>query len=89
MVVFAAVTIADLVNRTLAKVNELFSFREEKTMTEKQARELLRNTVVIWNNDPDDLGTVRKLSSTAFFVDWANGQDGWVDYRDAKKISVR
>jgi len=58
-------------------------------MTAKEAKQLLVGTVVMWDNDPDDLGTVRKLNPNGFYVDWQNGQCGWIDYRDAKKISIR
>lgn len=58
-------------------------------MTAKEAKRLLIGTVVMWNNDPDDLGTVRKLSPNGFYVDWENGQKGWIDYRDAKRINIR
>lgn len=58
-------------------------------MTVKEARALLLGTVVMWDNDPSDLGTVRKLGPNGFYIDWANGQQGWIDYQDAKKISIR
>jgi hypothetical protein len=58
-------------------------------MTTKEAKRLLIGTVVMWDGDKDDLGTVRKLSDAAFYVDWANGQRGWIDFRDASKIAIR
>ena len=58
-------------------------------MTAKEARQLLVNGVVMWDNNPNDLGTVRKLSPTAFYVDWENGKKGWIDFYDAQKISIR
>jgi hypothetical protein len=58
-------------------------------MTAKEAKRLLVGTVVIWDGAPNDLGTVRKLSPTGFYVDWENGQRGWIDYRGAKKVSIR
>jgi len=58
-------------------------------MTIKEAKRLLLGTVVMWNDDPSDLGTVRKLGPNGFYVVWANGQQGWIDYRGAKKISIR
>lgn len=58
-------------------------------MNEKQARNLLPWTVVMWDNDPKQLGTVRELDINGFFVAWADGQSGWIDYKDAKKISIR
>ena len=59
-------------------------------MTVKEAKRLLVGTIVMWDDDLDDLGTVRKLSSTGFYVDWANGlYHGWIDYQGAEKISIR
>lgn len=58
-------------------------------MTTKEAKRLLIGTVVMWEDNPSDLGTVRKLNPNGFYVDWENGQRGWIDYRDAKKISIR
>ncbi len=57
-------------------------------MTTKEARELLIGAVVIRDGNPDDLGTVRKLNPNGFYVDWENGQRGWIDYKDTKKISI-
>lgn len=58
-------------------------------MTPQEAKRLLINTVVMRNGNPDDMGTVLKLSPTGFFVDWENGQRGWIDYKDAQRISIR
>lgn len=58
-------------------------------MTEKEARRLLVGTVVMWDGDKEDLGTVRKLIANGFYVDWANGQHGWIDFQDAQKIEIR
>ena len=58
-------------------------------MTEEEARRLLVRTVVMWDGDPTDLGTVRKFSWSGFYVDWENGQSGWIDYQDAERVSVR
>ena len=58
-------------------------------MTTKEAKRLLVGTVVMWDNDPDDLGTVRKLNPGGFYVDWETGQCGWIDYQGAEKVSIR
>jgi hypothetical protein len=55
-------------------------------MNSKQAQLLMVNEVVMWNDDKDDLGTVRQISPSGFFVDWANGQQGWIDFHDAAQI---
>lgn len=57
-------------------------------MTEKEAKQLLIGTVVMWDNRKDDLGTVRILGPQGFFVDWENGQYGWIDFKDAKNIEI-
>ncbi len=58
-------------------------------MTAKEAQKLWIGSVVMWDSDSNDLGTVRKLNPNGFYVDWENGQRGWIDYKDAKKISIR
>ena len=58
-------------------------------MTPKEAKQLLKNTVVRWNNDPNDMGTVLELGPSGFLVDWENGQRGWIDYKDAQRVSIR
>lgn len=55
----------------------------------QEAKSLMLHTIVMWNNDPDDCGTVTKLGSRAFYVNWANGLKGWIDYENARKISAR
>lgn len=58
-------------------------------MTPKQARQLLLYTVVKWDDNPNDLGIVIEISSSGFFVRWENGAEGWIDFMDAKRISLR
>ena len=60
-----------------------------QAMIAKQARQLLVGTVVMWDNNPDDLGTVREIAPGRFLVDWASGQRGWFRFADARKVSVR
>ena len=60
-----------------------------QAMIAKQARQLLVGTVVMWDNNPDDLGTVREIGSYSFLVDWANGQRGWFRFTHAQKVGVR
>jgi hypothetical protein len=58
-------------------------------MTTEEARRLLPETVVMWDGNPNDLGTVVKFNFSGFYVDWADGQRGWIDYKDAEKVSIR
>lgn len=58
-------------------------------MTAKEARKLLPGTVVMWDKNPDDLGTVRDIGRYSFYVDWANGQQGWIAFDDAIQVSIR
>ncbi len=58
-------------------------------MTRKEAKQLLIATVVFWEGNPKDLGTVRKLGPGGFYVDWENGQKGWIDYEGAQKVDIR
>jgi len=57
-------------------------------MSTNEAKRLLKMTAVMWDNNPDDLGMVLEIGSNGFFVDWENGQRGWIDYRDAKRVSL-
>jgi len=57
-------------------------------VTKEEAQALLVGTVVKWNGDPNDLGTVLSLTTAGFYVKWENGQHGWIDNRGAKRISV-
>lgn len=57
-------------------------------MTEEEARKVLVGTVVMWDTDPDDLGTVKEFHHNGFFVEWKNGQSGWIDYQDAERVSI-
>ena len=57
-------------------------------MTEEEARRLLVGTVVMWDGDPTDLGTVRRVEFEGFYVDWENGQSGWIGCWNAKRVSV-
>jgi len=60
-------------------------------MDAKNARKLLPGTVVMRNGDNNDLGTVREVARGGFFVDWADGQRGWISYEDLRVqgITVR
>ncbi len=59
-------------------------------MNEKKARLLLPGTVVMWDKNQNDLGMVREVRLNGFFVDWENtDHPEWIDYRNAKKISIR
>ena len=58
-------------------------------MTTNTARRILLYTVVMWDNDPHDLGTVTAINSNGFHVAWANGQSGWIDFQDAAQVSIR
>jgi hypothetical protein len=57
-------------------------------MNEQEAKRLLPQAVVMWDNDPDDAGTVREVGYSGFAVDWANGQRGWIDFKDAERVSL-
>ena len=58
-------------------------------MKYQESKRLLVGTVVMWDGDENDLGTVRQVTSTAVFIDWANGQRGWIDHRDMRKVDIR
>lgn len=58
-------------------------------MTATQARQLLVGTIVTWDGNPDDLGTVRRIGPNGLFIDWVDGKVGWVYFEDAAKVSVR
>ena len=39
-------------------------------MTEKQARQLLPQTVVYWDQDRTNRGTVRQVGYSGLYIDW-------------------
>lgn len=59
-------------------------------MTQKDAKQLLPGTVVMWYGNTQDLGTVRRLSPSKFYIDWnVRKRSGWVTYGNAKNVSIR
>jgi hypothetical protein len=58
-------------------------------MSAKQASRLLVGTVVMWEKNPNDLGTVRQVGRRGVLIDWANGESGWLDFQDMQQVSVR
>jgi len=58
-------------------------------MTKEEATQLLKKmSVVMWDKDPSDTGIVTDLGPGGFFVIWANGQSGWIDYQGAQIVSL-
>ena len=53
------------------------------------ANRLQRNMIVMWDNNPDDLGVVREICPVSFYVEWDNGQTGWIAWQDATKIEMQ
>lgn len=58
-------------------------------MTYQESERLLVGTVVMWDGNRDDMGTVRKVTPAGVYIDWANGQRGWIDHRDMGKVEIR
>jgi hypothetical protein len=58
-------------------------------MTATRARGLLVGTVVMWEGNPDDLGTVRQIGHWGVLIDWQSGESVWRDFRDMQQVSVR
>jgi len=61
---------------------------KEQTVEVKESKQLLIGTVVTWDDDPTDLGTVREVTPEGVFIDWANGQRGWIDHKDMNRIEI-
>ena len=57
-------------------------------MTEQEARRLLPMTVVFFNEKPYVKGTVIKIGCGGFFVNWEDGQSGWITFASAEKIKI-
>ena len=57
-------------------------------MTKDEAKQLTILSTVMWDENPDDLGTVRELNPDSFLVDWQNGQLGFIDFQDAERVEV-
>ncbi|MFH1633138.1 MAG: hypothetical protein ABIG63_03890 [Chloroflexota bacterium] len=58
-------------------------------VTEKKAKKLLVQTVVMRDGNPDDVGIITKLGGGGFIVEWQSGKSEWIEYHDAKSISIR
>jgi len=58
-------------------------------MTEKEARQLLPLTVVMWDKNPDDLGTVRETNYLGVLIDWEIEGACWIAFQDMQPISLR
>jgi hypothetical protein len=58
-------------------------------MTGKSARKLLVGAIVMWEGNPNDLGTVREIGRWGVLIDWQNGETVWRDFRDMQQVSVR
>jgi ribosomal protein S1 len=58
-------------------------------MSAKQARGLLVGTIVMWEGNPADLGTVRQIGRRGAYIDWENGVSGWLDFQDMAQVSIR
>ena len=43
---------------------------------------------VMYEDDPNDAGVVTKKSESAIYIEWDNGQKGWLDKRDLGSISL-
>ena len=55
-------------------------------MNAKQARAVLKYTVVMLNGNPLCRGTVAEVGYSGFRVDWENGTAEWVDFQKAKQV---
>jgi hypothetical protein len=55
-------------------------------MTAKQARNILKHTVVMRNGDPLCKGTVMEVGYSGFQVRWENGTAEWVAQRGAQHV---
>ncbi len=58
-------------------------------MTAKQACRLLVGTIVMWDGNPNDLGTVRQIGRRGVRIDWQTGESVWRGFRDMQQVSVR
>jgi hypothetical protein len=56
-------------------------------MSPTEARNLLPQTVVMYDNDPNDKGIVLEVLRNGFSVRWADGMVGVVLFRDAQWIN--
>ena len=55
-------------------------------MNAKQARDILKCTIVMLNGDPLCKGTVMEVGYTGFLVRWENGTNEWFEFSAAKHV---
>jgi len=58
-------------------------------MSARQAAKLLVGTIVMWDGNPVDLGTVRQIGRWSVLIDWQTGESVWREFRDMQQVSVR
>lgn len=58
-------------------------------MTGQRARRLLVGAIVMWDGNPNDLGTVREVGPWGVLIDWQTGERVWRAFRDMQQVSVR
>ena len=58
-------------------------------MTEKEARHLLPQTIVTWEGKAYLLGTMRTVDCCrGVYIDWSDGQRGWLGFDRVKKLNL-
>jgi hypothetical protein len=55
--------------------------------TSKTKKEFDLDSSVMWDGDPEDAGIVTKVTDTAVYIEWDNGQSGWLDKRDLEMVT--
>lgn len=58
-------------------------------MNSKQSKKLMIGTVLMWDNNPKEKGTVREVTHAGVLIDWENPRDGlcWLSHLDAEHIN--
>jgi hypothetical protein len=58
-------------------------------MDEEAARKLEPETVVMWNGDPNDTGTIHSIDRYGVSIKWENGLEGWIAFQDLGAVTVK
>lgn len=57
-------------------------------MNQLQSKNLQPGAIIVWDGNPKLTGTVVKVTSTAVYIKWADGDQGWLNHREMKKAAV-
>jgi hypothetical protein len=56
-------------------------------MKKLEAKRLKKGDRVYFGTNKQDTGIVQEVGYTGFLTKWEDGQNGWIDFKDAEKVN--